>query len=50
MPRLNPKTCNRCGKKITWDAWIHSKPTNNYYCRDFEACDKRAKVKKEASA
>lgn len=42
MPRMNPKPCSRCGKKLTPETWVHSKPTNKYYCRELEACGKRA--------
>lgn len=47
MPKLNPKNCNRCGKRITWENWVHSRPTNAYYCRDLDACGKRAAARKK---
>lgn len=45
MPNWNPKNCDRCGKKITWETWVRSRPTNKFYCRDLDACGKRAKKK-----
>jgi hypothetical protein len=43
MPNLKPQFCSRCGKKLTHETWVHSRPTNNYYCRELGACGKRAR-------
>jgi len=39
------KSCHRCGKKITPETWVRSRPTNRYYCCDLDACSKSVKSK-----
>lgn len=48
MPRRNPRKCDLCGKKITFETWVRSKWTESYYCRDITACAARVKRKKGA--
>lgn len=48
MPKMNPKKCGRCGKKITFKTWVHSRHSESYYCRDLDACGARAKKKQRA--
>jgi hypothetical protein len=43
MSVRKPQTCHRCGKKLSPETWVRSRPTNQYYCRELEACGKRAK-------
>lgn len=46
MPKMNPRACDRCGKRITHETWVRSRPSNKYYCRDLDACGARAKRRK----
>lgn len=47
MPKLKPRPCNRCGKKLTWETWVHSSWNEAYYCRDLDGCGKRAAARKK---
>lgn len=49
MPKRIPRPCDRCGKNINYETWVHSKPSNKYYCRDLAACGARAKKQKGAA-
>lgn len=49
MPKLNPRKCDRCGKRISYPNWIKSS-WGNYYCNDLNACAKRASKRKEKKA
>lgn len=45
-------TCAVCGKKLKHPNYVYSKTTGNRYCgpADIEACERRAKRKRRASA
>ena len=42
MPRLNPRVCARCGKKLMYPDWVRSNWNENYYCANLDPCKERA--------
>lgn len=42
--------CARCGKRQRPEKMIFSKHTRKRYCRDLDACGKRAKRKRKETA
>lgn len=41
---MKPQKCSRCGRQLTAETWVRSRPTNKYYCRELDACSKRTKA------